>query len=100
MSDLEHLADMPADAVVRADLVDEEGEVTRAILRLVRKTRRRASALGAAARDFVRREHAPERTRAAYEEAIEMARSLDPPAHEPWPAHWTASPAPVPELEF
>jgi glycosyltransferase involved in cell wall biosynthesis len=86
MSDHEHLADVPSDAVVRADLVDEEGDVTRAILRLVENAPARR-ALGAAARDFVRREHAPERTRAAYEEAIEKARSLDPPAHEPWPAH-------------
>jgi glycosyltransferase involved in cell wall biosynthesis len=86
MSDHEHLADVPSDAVVRADLVDEEGDVTRAILRLSERASVRR-ALGAAARDFVRREHAPERTLAAYEEAIEQARSLAPPAHEPWPAH-------------
>jgi glycosyltransferase involved in cell wall biosynthesis len=86
MSDHEHLADVPADAVVRADLVDEEGDVTRAILRLSENASAR-SALGAAAREFVRREHSPERTRAAYEEALEKARVVEAPAHGAWPAH-------------
>ncbi len=86
MSDHEHLADVPADAVVRADLTDEEGDVTRAILRLAEKPDMR-SALGTAAAEFVRREHSPERMRAAYEGALERTRALEPPAHGPWPAH-------------
>jgi glycosyltransferase involved in cell wall biosynthesis len=86
MSDHEHLADIPADAVVRADLTDEEGDVTRAILRLAEKPDT-SRALGAAAADFVRREHSPERMRAAYEDALERTRSLEPPAHGPWPVH-------------
>src|SRR5262249_8936805 len=86
MSDHEHLADVPADAVVRADLTDEEGDVTRAILRLPKEPVARR-ALGPAAADLLRREHSPERTRLAYEEALERARSLEPPAHGPRPAH-------------
>ncbi len=79
VSDLEHLADLPADAVARADVTDEEGELTRAILRLAGDppTRHR---LGAAARAFVLREHSPDRTRAAYEDALARARSLSPNA--------------------
>ena len=34
VSDLEHQAELPEDAVLRADVVDETGELTRAILRL------------------------------------------------------------------
>jgi glycosyltransferase involved in cell wall biosynthesis len=86
MSDHEHLADVPADAVARADLLDEEGDVARAILRLAEKPDARR-ALGAAAADFVRREHSPQRMRAAYEDALERARTLEPPTHGPWPAH-------------
>jgi glycosyltransferase involved in cell wall biosynthesis len=86
MSDHEHLADIPGDAVVRADLTDEEGDVTRAILRLSEKPSVRR-ALGEAAREFVRREHSRERTLAAYEDALEKAMVRPPPAHDPWPAH-------------
>jgi glycosyltransferase involved in cell wall biosynthesis len=86
MSDHEHLADVPANAVVRADLVSEEGDVTRAILRLAENDAARRS-LGAAAREFARREHSPERTLAAYEDALERARAAAPPPHGPWPAH-------------
>ncbi len=86
MSDHEHLADVPEEAVVRADLVDEEGDVTRAILRLSGNAPARR-ALGAAAREFARREHSPDRTLAAYEDALEKARVVAPPAHGPWPAH-------------
>ena len=52
VSDLEHLADIPAEAVVRADVADEEGELTRAIHRLAGDANLRRR-LGAAARDFV-----------------------------------------------
>ena len=86
-ADLEHLADVPASAVVRADVSDEEGEVTRAILRLASAPALRAR-LGAAAREFVAREHAPSRAAAAYEDAIERARHRPDPAPRNWPAHW------------
>jgi glycosyltransferase involved in cell wall biosynthesis len=69
MSDLEHLADVPQDAVVRADVTDEEGTVLRAILRLARRPEARA-ALGASAAAFVAREHVPARALAAYEQAL------------------------------
>jgi glycosyltransferase involved in cell wall biosynthesis len=86
ISDLEHLADIPAEAVVRADTTDEEGELTRAILRLAGDATARRR-LGEAARDFVRREHSPDRMRTAYEDALARARTLAAPPHEPWPAH-------------
>jgi glycosyltransferase involved in cell wall biosynthesis len=87
LSDLEHLADIPEAAVVRADPTDEEGEVTRAILRLHDKPEARAR-LGQAAAEFIRREHSPARCRDGYESAIVRATSLPNPAPRPWPAHW------------
>ena len=78
MSDLEHLAEVPEDAVVRADVADEEGELTRAILRLAENPGAR-DALGARAASFMARAHAPARTREAYEAAIELARSAPLP---------------------
>jgi glycosyltransferase involved in cell wall biosynthesis len=88
ISDLEHLADIPADAVVRADLTDEEGAVTRAILRLGASPRLRLR-LSAAARRFAAREHSPARMRDAYLAAIDRAVRQPPPEPRPgWPAHW------------
>ena len=49
MSDLENLAEIPDDAVVRADPADEEGDLPRAILRLADRPAPRAR-LGRAAR--------------------------------------------------
>jgi glycosyltransferase involved in cell wall biosynthesis len=93
VSDLEHLSGLPEDAVVRADLTDEEGDVTRAILRLAATPRLRER-LATAARNFVAREHSPARTRAAYLAAIDRAVSGPPPRAQPgWPEHWKA---PVP----
>ncbi len=87
VSDLEHQADLPEDAVVRVDVTDEEGELTRAILRLAGDPGARAR-LGAAASAHVRQAHAPSRVRDAWEDALERARRLpDPPVRE-WPAHW------------
>jgi len=81
MADLEHLAEVPADAVVRADVTDEEGEVMRAILRLVERPEERVR-LGRAAAAFVAREHSPERCLADYESAIDKASRLpDPITH-------------------
>jgi glycosyltransferase involved in cell wall biosynthesis len=87
LSDLEHLGDIPGAAVVRADPADEEGEVTRAILRLHDKPAARAR-LGAAAAELIRREHSPARCRDGYEAAIARAVALPYPAPRPWPAHW------------
>jgi glycosyltransferase involved in cell wall biosynthesis len=89
MADLEHLADVPMDAVVRADVADEEGEVTRAILRLAESPSLRER-LGRAARAFVAREHAPARAAEAYAAAIERAIARPDPVSRAWPAHWAA----------
>ena len=70
VSDLEHLSDLPDDAVVRADVADEEGEVTRALLRLAESPALRAR-LGAAARAHVASAHSPARCRETYAAAIE-----------------------------
>jgi glycosyltransferase involved in cell wall biosynthesis len=90
MADLEHLADVPAAAVLRADVTDEEGAVTRAILGLAASPawRRR---LGEAARAFVAREHAPARSAAAYADAIERAAARPDPDRRRWPEHWGAA---------
>jgi len=87
MADLEHLAEVPQDAVVRADVADEEGEVTRAILRLADSARLRER-LGRAARAFVAREHDPTRAADAYAEAIERAAARPAPSPRTWPDHW------------
>jgi glycosyltransferase involved in cell wall biosynthesis len=90
VSDLEHLSDIPADAVVRAAVNDEEGELTRAILRLADNADRRRQ-LGQRAAEHVRREHSPSRGREGYLSAIEEARRRRPPSRvRPWPAHFTA----------
>jgi glycosyltransferase involved in cell wall biosynthesis len=87
ISDLAHQADIPDAAVVRADSTDEEGEVTRAILRLATNPALRER-LGRNARAFVAREHAPARTQEAYVAAIEEALAAPDPAPRDWPAHW------------
>jgi glycosyltransferase involved in cell wall biosynthesis len=87
ISDLEHLADIPDGAVVRADPTDEEGEVTRAVLRLHDNPALRAR-IGHAAAEFIRREHSPARCRDDYERAIARAAARPEPPRRPWPAHW------------
>lgn len=87
MSDLENLAEVPEDAVVRADVRDEEGDVTRAILRLAARPDERLR-LGRSAAAFVRREHSPARCLAGYETAIETALRAPDPPRRGWPAHW------------
>jgi glycosyltransferase involved in cell wall biosynthesis len=72
MADLEHLADVPANAVLRVDLDDEEGDLTRA------------------AREHVLREHSDDRAVSAYVEAIERAARLPDPKPRAWPAHWAS----------
>ncbi len=87
ISDLEHLADIPEDAVVRADVTDEEGEVTRAILNLAASPERRRR-LGRRAREHVERNHSGTRCLAGYEGAIEGALQLPSPPAREWPARW------------
>jgi glycosyltransferase involved in cell wall biosynthesis len=87
LSDLEHQADLPDEAVVRVDVADEEGETTRAILRLAGdpEARRR---LGEAAASFVAIAHAPPRALEAYEVALERTRQRPDPTPRTWPPHW------------
>jgi glycosyltransferase involved in cell wall biosynthesis len=85
--DLENLAEIPAGAAVKVDVADEEGELTRALLRLASRPELRAR-LGAQAQEFVRREHAPRRCLDSYEEALRAAAHAPDPPPRPWPAHW------------
>lgn len=89
VSDLEHLSAIPDAAVVRADVADEEGEVTRALLRLADQAGRRAR-IGEAAREYVRRAHSPQLCRETYTHAIERAAARPFPSPHGWPAHWPA----------
>jgi glycosyltransferase involved in cell wall biosynthesis len=91
-ADLEHLADLPDDVVVKVDVADEEGALTRALGRLAESPAARER-LGRRAAAFVRENHSPARTRAGYEEAIALARDAPDPAARPWPSHWTLRPA-------
>jgi len=87
VSDLEHQADLPENAVVRADLSDEEGEVTRALLRLADDPSARTE-LGRRAAEFARERHSRERTAAAWEEALRQGRERPDPPARAWPEHW------------
>ena len=89
VSDLENLSDLPDGTVVRADTSDEEGEVTRALLRLAESPALRAR-LGAAARAHVASAHSPARCLETYAAAIERTARLPPPPARPWPTHWPA----------
>ena len=91
VSDLEHLSEIPHDAVVRADVADEEGEVTRALLRLAEQPELRAR-LGAAARAYVRRAHNASLCRDTYVHAIERTIARPFPTARAWPAHWPSLP--------
>jgi glycosyltransferase involved in cell wall biosynthesis len=90
ISDLEHLADIPPEAVLRADVTDEEGEVTRAILRLAGNPGARHR-LGESARAFAAREHSFARCLEAYDLAMARARVSPDPPPQAWPAHWSGS---------
>jgi phosphatidylinositol alpha-1,6-mannosyltransferase len=87
MGDLEHLADVPRDAVVRADVADEEGEVTRAILKLAASPSLRARLGAARARSWSARTPPPHAE--AYASAIERA-SRARARRLGWPPHWAA----------
>ena len=88
MSDLENLSEVPADAVVRADATDEEGDLLRAILRLAADPSARAR-LGAGARAFVRTAHSLARCRQTYAAALERTVARRDPAPAGWPRHWS-----------
>lgn len=87
VSDLEHQADIPEDAVVRADVTDETGELTRVILRLAGDAAARAR-LGSRAAEHVRSAHSATRVRDAWHDALERARRRPDPRPGAWPAHW------------
>jgi glycosyltransferase involved in cell wall biosynthesis len=87
VSDLEHQAELPQDAVLRVDVTDEGDQLARAILRLAADPGARAR-LGAAAGRHVEREHSPSRVAASWEEALERARRRPNPRPGAWPPHW------------
>ncbi len=89
LSDLEHLSDVPRDAVLRADVRDEEGEVTRGLLKLATQPSLRAR-LGRAAAAFAAESHAPARCLEGYDAAIAAALSRTARPRAGWPAHWRA----------
>ena len=90
ISDLEQLADIPDDAVLRADLGDEEGAVMRALVRLAHDADLRAR-LGRRALEFVREAHSPERCLEGYEAALQEAARRADPARPMLPAHWPSA---------
>jgi glycosyltransferase involved in cell wall biosynthesis len=87
VSDLAHQAEIPADVVVRADVGDEEGEVTRAILNLAERPHQRRR-LGEKAQAFVNERHSPAMCRAGYDAAIGAALLAPAPETDKWPEHW------------
>jgi glycosyltransferase involved in cell wall biosynthesis len=87
VSDLEHQADLPRDAVLRVDMADEEASLRAALLRLCGEATLRIE-LGRAAAAHVSREHAPERVAAAWDRAFEEAAAQKPHMPRDWPASW------------
>jgi glycosyltransferase involved in cell wall biosynthesis len=87
ISDVDNFAEIPEDAVVRADTSDEEGAVTRAILRLA-GSRASRDRLGRAAAAFIAARHSPALALASYERAIEAAIAAPVPQPAGLPAHW------------
>jgi glycosyltransferase involved in cell wall biosynthesis len=87
VSDLEHQADLPLDAVRRVDVTDETAGTARAILSLAGDPEARGR-LGAAAAEHVGRAHAPQHAQEAWERALDRARGLPDPRPRGWPAHW------------
>jgi glycosyltransferase involved in cell wall biosynthesis len=85
--DLDNLDEIPGDAVVKVDVADEEGEVTRALLRLLAAPALRER-VGARASRFAATAHAPERCLESYEAALAETARAPVPAHGTWPAHW------------
>jgi glycosyltransferase involved in cell wall biosynthesis len=92
VSDLENLAEIPADAVVRLDPADEEGDLLRALLRLSSSPKTRAR-LGRAAAAYTRRAHSRARCLETYEAALARTASALDPRPRGWPAHWAPADA-------
>lgn len=88
VSDLEHQADLPDEAVRRIGLGDEEGALLRALLDLAGDASARAR-LGRAAAEHARRAHEPDRVRGAWERVLAGLPSLPAPRARDWPPHWT-----------
>lgn len=87
ISDVDNFAEIPEEAVVRADTSDEEGAVTRAILRLA-GSRASRDRLGRRAAAFIAEHHSPARARESYERAIQAAMAAPIPRPADLPAHW------------
>jgi glycosyltransferase involved in cell wall biosynthesis len=87
VSDLLHQAELPAEAVVRVDVADEQASLAAAMRRLVEDADLRR-AVGDAAADHVRREHDPSRVARAWDDVFEQAGDAPEPAARDWPAHW------------
>jgi glycosyltransferase involved in cell wall biosynthesis len=79
ISDVENFAEIPDDAVVRADVSDEEGAVTRAILRLAASPALRER-MGRRAAAFIAGAHSPARALESYEHAVDTAIAVPVPA--------------------
>jgi glycosyltransferase involved in cell wall biosynthesis len=87
LSDLEHQAEIPREAVMRVDVADEEGGVMRAISVLAAHAERRRD-LGRRAAEYARREHAPDRARRTWESALGRVKGRPDPPSRSWPSHW------------
>ncbi len=87
VSDLEHQADLPGDAVRRIGLSDEEDALLQALLDLAGDPSARAR-LGRAAAEHARRAHGPESVGRAWERVLAAVPSLPVPRARNWPAHW------------
>jgi phosphatidylinositol alpha-1,6-mannosyltransferase len=86
-SDLENFADVPADAMVRLDPADEEGDLLRAVLHLADRPAERAR-LGARARAYVAAAHSREACRTSYAHALARTAARADPPGAAWPPHW------------
>jgi glycosyltransferase involved in cell wall biosynthesis len=87
ISDVDNFAEIPDEAVLRADTSDEEGSVTRAVLRLAASPRLR-DRLGRRAAALVHEHHSPARALESYQRAIAAAIAAPLPRPEALPAHW------------
>jgi glycosyltransferase involved in cell wall biosynthesis len=82
ISDLENWDEIPGDAVVRADTCDEEGALTRAILRLAGRPDERRR-LGQRAAAFARETLSRDVARRSYEAALAQALAAGDPPRPP-----------------
>ena len=87
ISDVLNFAEIPDDAVVRADTSDEEGAVTRAILRLAASPALRER-VGRRAAAFIEERHSPAHALESYERAIAAAVAAPAPRVATLPSHW------------